>query len=261
MRGGRVVRLRDRSLAAAARWLEDLSGRTRPGPDGLPLPPPARMRSVSGAADVEWFLAGGRAAADDLEQALARAGRGPESVVRALDFGCGCGRVLRHLRPWAQRLELHGCDADRAAVRWTARHLGFVRVVRNGLAPPLPYPDAHFGLVWALSVFTHLPEPLERAWLAELRRILRPGGLLVATLHGEANARRLAEADLARFTRGERVTVGGRHAGSNDCNAFHPESYLRAVFARGWRLLEWLPAGARGTPPQDLVVLERPPAQ
>jgi SAM-dependent methyltransferase len=258
MTAGRLARLRARGRAALARATEDLAGQTRPGPDGLPLPPPRLMRSVSGAANVEWFLAAGGAAAEDLASALTRTGRSVDGLVRVLDFGCGCGRVLRHLAEWIDRVELHGCDADAALAGWSARHLPFARVTRNRPHPPLPFPDRHFGLIWALSVFTHLPEANERAWLAELARVLRPGGLLLVTLHGAANAVVLGAAEGAAFARGERVTVGARRAGSNDCSAFHPERYVREVFAAGWRLLEWTPSGARGNPPQDRLLLERP---
>ena len=59
-----------------------------------------------------------------------------------------------------------------------------LRVFLNGFAPPLPLPDAHFDVVTAFSVFTHIDE-LDSPWLLELRRILKPGGLLDATIHDE----------------------------------------------------------------------------
>lgn len=261
MSAGRLARLRARGRIALAEAVEDLTGRTRPGPDGLPLPPAGLMRRVSGASNAAWFLSAGRAGAEDVAAALARAGGAVDRLGRALDFGCGCGRVLRHLAPWAAQVELHGCDAQGRLARWSARHLSFAHVVRNRPAPPLPYPDAHFGFAWAFSVFTHLPEPLERAWLAELARVLRPGGLLLLSLHGAENAAALGTAERAAFERGERITVGARHPGSNACNAFHPERYVRDVLARGWRLVEWRPSAARGNPPQDLVLLARPADQ
>jgi SAM-dependent methyltransferase len=255
---GRLRRAGRRLRQAGERAAEDLFGRTRPGSDGLPLPPARLMRRVSGATSQLWFLFAGQAARADLEGVLERQGRRRAELGRVLDFGCGCGRVLRQLAEWTPEVELHGCDPDAAAVRWARRHLAFTRCALSGRRPPLDYGDASFGLVWALSVFTHLPADDERLWLDELRRVVRPGGLLVLTLHGAANAESLAEVERAAFARGERVTVGARRAGTNACNAFHPERAIRAELAAGWRLLEHLPAGARGNPPQDLVVLERP---
>jgi SAM-dependent methyltransferase len=56
----------------------------------------------------------------------------------------------------------------------------------------LPFPDGHFGLVYAGSIFTHLGE-LHVAWLAELVRVLAPGGFLYITLHDETAVRILLE--------------------------------------------------------------------
>ena len=57
-----------------------------------------------------------------------------------------------------------------------------------------PYPDDSFDVVYACSVFSHLPETLHLLWLAEIRRVLRPGGVLVATTLSESAVRFAAEA-------------------------------------------------------------------
>ncbi len=49
--------------------------------------------------------------------------------------------------------------------------------------PPLEFDSASFDLVWAISVFTHLTDN-SIPWLLELHRILKPGGLLIATYMG-----------------------------------------------------------------------------
>ena len=99
-----------------------------------------------------------------------------------LDWGCGCGRILRH---WADLTETRvcGCDIDPQMVGWCQANLPFADVARIELSPPLPYADSSFGLVYALSVITHLPEELQHAWVRECYRVLRPGGyLLFSTL-------------------------------------------------------------------------------
>ena len=55
----------------------------------------------------------------------------------------------------------------------------------NAPEPPLPYGDGQFDLVFNHSVLTHLDERLQDLWLAELRRITKPGGVLMLTVHGE----------------------------------------------------------------------------
>ncbi len=106
---------------------------------------------------------------------------------RVLDFGCGAGRTLRHfLAEAADKTELHGSDIDEPSIAWLQANLcPPLHVGPNGAAPPLAQPDASLDLIWALSVFTHLPDPLP--WLVELHRALKPGGLLLATYMGRYN--------------------------------------------------------------------------
>ena len=155
---------------------------------------------------------------------------GPQRGARVLDFGCGCGRVLRH---WAglEGPEIHGSDYNERLVAWCAANLPFVTASVNELEPPLRYEDRQFGLVYAISVFTHLPRDLERAWIEELSRIVAPGGLLLLTTHGDSYADRLDAHERARYDSGEPVARWPGVAGSNLCTTFHPESYVRERLA------------------------------
>ena len=49
-----------------------------------------------------------------------------------------------------------------------------------------------FGLIISVSVFTHIDEELQTAWLKELQRLARPGALVLATVHAETLIERLA---------------------------------------------------------------------
>lgn len=197
-----------------------------PWPDGLPLPP-ARLRLlVDGrSGDGPRFLGVGRTMFDSITAAVAESGRDPASLGAVLDFGCGCGRVLRH---WNQveGPELHGSDYNPELVDWLREGLPFVHPNVNGLAPPTGYENDRFDLVYALSVFSHLDQQLQDAWIAEFRRILRPGGLLVVSVLGESMAPRLTDEERARFERGELVVERPRMSGRNLCSAYHPRSYV-----------------------------------
>ena len=100
-----------------------------------------------------------------------------------LDWGVGCGRVARHF-PAAQRTRLTGCDIDRDNVGMV-RGASAGTFVASRLAPPLPFDDASFDMVYGISVFTHLREPMQLAWLDELARVTRSGAILLLTTHGE----------------------------------------------------------------------------
>jgi SAM-dependent methyltransferase len=105
---------------------------------------------------------------------------------RVLDFGCGVGKVSQHFAGERERFELFGADIDAASIDWLAEHHSFYGTfVKVEETPGLPWPDGYFDLVFAVSVFTHISD-LWAACLLELRRVLAPGGLFVATVLGEA---------------------------------------------------------------------------
>ena len=99
-----------------------------------------------------------------------------------LDFGIGWGRIIRFFLKDVDINGLYGVDTDPALIevcRQTAVPADVTLINARGL---LPYPDDKFDLVFAYSVFTHLPEDVHLHWLKEIGRTLKPGGLLVATV-------------------------------------------------------------------------------
>jgi SAM-dependent methyltransferase len=224
--------------------------------DGLPLPPrPLRVR-VAGTKDGDWFLRGGELAGDSIRAALDRAGASIDRMDAVLDFGCGCGRVVRRWADLPGRVV--GTDLSSDAIAWSRRNLPFATFEVNGLEPPLLFDGESFDLVYAMSVITHLPVDLQLRWLEELRRVLRPGGYLLITLHGDAYLDRLTPEEAARFRAGECVVRWSEVAGSNLCTTFHPASFLHGPLSDGFEIVEIVPRGALGNPEQDLVLLRKP---
>lgn len=218
--------------------------------EGPPLPPRRLMVRVTGTADAEWFVRSGRAAYEAIAAHVAL-----ESVGSVLDFGCGCGRVIRYWNDFGGAVS--GSDVNAEALDWCRANLPFASFMRNRLAPPADFGDASFDLVYALSVFTHLTADLQVAWRDELRRLLRPGGRLLLSTHGRSYAPRLDPPEREQFERGELVVRWDDIPGTNLCSAYHPERYLRETFATGFTFLELEPEGARGNPTQDLVLLQK----
>jgi SAM-dependent methyltransferase len=100
---------------------------------------------------------------------------------RILDFGVGFGRLLLHYYPLPA--ELHGCDVTERAVAFAkTRHGQRARLLRNELAPPLPYDDASFDYIYANSVFTHIQTDMLHAWIEELARIARPRACVIVSV-------------------------------------------------------------------------------
>jgi len=206
----------------------------------LPLPPPRLRVLVAGIADADYFLESGRQTAEIVADCARRGGRDIGEVDAILDFGCGCGRIARHWPEFTQA-QVFGSDYNPQLVDWVRANLPNVTAVENRLEPPLPFETARFGLVYAVSVFTHLTEELQHRWIEELARVIRPGGLLVFTTHGEGHADRLSLSESERFRAGELIVQFDEMEGSNWCAAFHPQQYvsermLSSAFAlRGFR--------------------------
>ena len=222
----------------------------------LPVPPGSLIFSATGTRDVEWFLRSGVQTAASFRTALESIGRPIESFKAVFELGCGCGRVLRQ---WSQveGPSFHASDYNPAGVNWARKHLLYVSFGTNSLEPPLRYDSGSFDFCYAVSVFTHLPEPLQQLWLAELHRVMRPGGILLVTLSGEGDLVRLDDKEQSRFYNRELVVVDPKYAGTNMCGVYHPESYVREHWSNYFELLRFLPQGAGGTPLQDLYVLRR----
>jgi SAM-dependent methyltransferase len=111
---------------------------------------------------------------------------------RVLDFGCGAGRTLRHFIPEAETGEFWGADIDAASIDWLQEAFcPPLHVLRCEEDPPLELQSSSFDLIWAISVFTHLADN-SLPWLLELHRLLKPGGLLIATYIGPRHSEALA---------------------------------------------------------------------
>jgi SAM-dependent methyltransferase len=221
--------------------------------DGLPIPGPSLIVSVGGQANAPAFLEGGRIIGDAIRDILHSRGVALEAMSAILDFGCGCGRVLRQFQDLPASVALHGTDYNRKSVAWCVKHLPFARCAVNRLDPPLVYDDDHFDFVYAFSVFTHLSADLQRPWIRELARVTRPGGYVLITVHGESFSSNMDEEEKASFSRGELVVRHARMAGSNMCAAFHPVSYVKS-FAAELQFVDHLPARLG----QDVVLFRKP---
>jgi SAM-dependent methyltransferase len=189
-----------------------------------------------------------------------------------LDLGCASGRVLRHMALERPNCHAIGCDINRLHVEWCNAHLPRnCKVFQNHSVPSLPLPDDGLDIISAFSVFTHI-EALETAWLMEIRRILRPGGLAWITVHTEHTLTEMTEAwplwkptfehpesgrllDSQRRFAGDRLVLRWQTNRSYSSNVFYKLDYLKAHWGRMFEIVE---VRRRFPNFQDVLVLRKP---
>jgi SAM-dependent methyltransferase len=164
---------------------------------------------------------------------------------RALDFGCGAGRVLTQYADEAARAELWGCDIDRPSIEWMQRELeppfhSFL----CGETPGLPQADGFFDLIWAASVFTHLIEGWS-GWLCELHRVLADDGILIASFLGPGMWAAVGEGEWEEDRIGMCALRAGQPWATGGPTVFHSEWWLREHWGRAFEIL----SVDRGTEP------------
>src|ERR1019366_4417403 len=179
-----------------------------------------------------------------------------ENFHAILDFGCSVSRVLRYWKN-LRGPEIWGTDYNPKLIQWCQANIPFGKFQVNKLKERLEYEDEKFDFIYALSVFTHMTESQQFLWINELSRVLKPGGYLFITTHGDHYVDGLSQEDQKHYREGELVVLCADHEGSNQCAAYHPQSYVRERVARNLGVIDFVPKGAAGNPHQDVYLLRK----
>jgi SAM-dependent methyltransferase len=171
-----------------------------------------------------------------------------------LDWGCGPARVIRHLPGLVEDGTFYGTDYNRNSIAWCSANFTDIYFHTNDLMPGLIYEKDMFGLVYGISIFTHLSKEAHEAWLNELIRVLKPGGILFITLHGNSFREKLTPAESSRFDSDELVIRGQVTEGHRTYTAFHPVKWVR-IWTLSLNLLEHIPGGDGE---QDVWIFRKP---
>lgn len=148
---------------------------------GLPLPP-GNLRSGYPDDNTKYFNVA-KEEIDSLLKLLKESGFEINSSKKILDFGCSTGRLIRHLKPYSDKIEIWGVDISAECISWANNYLNPpFHFATTTIHPHLPFEDKYFDLIYCCSVFTHIDNFTE-SWLLELRRVLSGNGRIYITIH------------------------------------------------------------------------------
>ena len=200
-----------------------------------------------------------------------------------LDFGCGWGRILRFFLKDMASEKLWGIDMWDLQVelaKQTNPYCNFLHVAKD---PPTALHDETFDVVVSFSVFSHISEASHKQWLAEFKRILRPGGIFIVTTWGrertdffesvrtgsssawdehynQSMARSFPgrEKWLAAYDSGQFCHVDLDYAGNSDYGeTCIPNSYVSREWSKSFTILDYIED--RSVCTQNVVVARKEP--
>ena len=243
--------------------------------DEYPIPAESDREGYHKDRHYDWWVSGLR---DYLciKRTLARYGVGLSDGDNAFELGCASGRVLRHFACQEPALTVWGADIQLRYIEWIRKFLPKrIRAFQNTVLPQLPLEGNSQKLIYAFSVFTHIDD-FELAWLAELRRVLLPGGVAYLTIHSERTWKNMnpewplwkglvrhkdhipdydISAELFKRQMPLPKTVFWWTTGKTyNTQVFHSDEYIRDAWGRFFSIKEIIPSGYDY---QDVVVLQK----
>ena len=178
---------------------------------------------------------------------------------RILDWGCGPGRIIRHLPDViGNGCEYFGTDYNEKSINWCSQNLQGIQFNKNSLAAQLPYDDNFMDVIYGISIFTHLSEQLHYDWYDELFRILKPNGIMFLTTQGDNFKVKLTDQELNRYNDNQLVVRGKVKEGHRTFSAFQPHGFMRKLFSNVEILehIETKPKDGKWLP-QDIWIIKK----
>lgn len=179
------------------------------------------------------------------------------------ELGCGEGRLIRHLRA-LPRARLVASDARADTIKWCRESLPGIEFHVNELEPPLTFLENNsVDLTIAQSVFTHIPLVWQRAWLEEIARVIRPGGMFWCTIIGQRHIDVMLDKDAQQMLeetgvfeldgKDPRSSYSTQLIGSWD--VFQTEPVVRREFGRYFEIANY----QKNSAGLDVLVMQVPP--
>jgi ubiquinone/menaquinone biosynthesis C-methylase UbiE len=232
----------------------------RPGAKSeVPLPP-SKLTNRAIWMGPRTFDKWGYALKRKYDEAVARYSTKPRGEQRLLDWGCGCGRMAKYL---ARECSYTGIDIDREAIEWCRANIKHAAFELQGLEARTAFADDSFDAAIGISIFTHLREDAQFAWLKELARVTAPGGVVAVSVNCATSLRNAGDPpDVVERLRSDGFCDTGvesmlKGVTADDeyyRNIYHTHGYIRETWSRDFEILDILPGFVANM--QDMVFLK-----
>jgi len=226
----------------------------------LALPPIDILHEASGSCNFQSYYNSGLKAAQEIYNIFNQYLKEKDRKIKILEWGCGPGRIVRHL-PFIDKginlLEIYGTDYNPRTVKWLQSNLEGIEFYLNNLEPPLPFQDNELDFIYTISVFTHLSEDLHFQWKKELLRVLRPGGLILMTVHGDNCRKYLLEDELKAYDGGKFILRKNVTEGKRTYLAYQSPEWMKNIFLKDVEIVFHNPNYNSIAQHQDIYVIRK----
>lgn len=176
-----------------------------------------------------------------------------------LDWGCGAGRIIRHLPALRSDALLFGCDTNEERIQWNRENYQHITFTPVHSFTPMPYAPGFFDLVFGISVFTHIDAAMQEEWIGELHRILNENGVLLVTTQGSFYEPKLISRERKQLTAKGIFTKTFHKHGHRMMSTYHKAAAFRKMTDPYFKVLSYydgsLDTGKMGG--QDLWILAK----
>jgi cyclopropane fatty-acyl-phospholipid synthase-like methyltransferase len=206
----------------------------------------------------QWYYDDGKNTAKEIAELFLKHGDLNKHGARMLDWGCGPGRIVRHLPGLLSKTEIHGTDYNKEYIQWCSENLTGIKFSTNGVDPPMNYDNSFFDAIMGLSIFTHLSDQNHYDWINELHRIIKPGGNLFITTHGYAYYSKLSNEEKKLFDSSQLIIRKYLNEGNRLYSSFQPVGFMKHLIAGKFEVVEFTAGKLENKEPaQDSWLLQK----
>ncbi len=201
---------------------------------GFPMPPDSLLFET-GSLHYHSYQNSGQEAAAEIESLCKVFSNSP--IHSILDWGCGTGRVTRHLPDYFLGAKITGADVNPSCIQWLQNNIQGIEWIQSSTNLSGETKSAQYDLIIALSVLTHLPTNEQANWLNILHSLLNTKGLMWLSTHGKNYLYQLTHQQKKQLAEQGILTLGADKKGSRQMRTYHSYSGMKQLLGQDWEIV------------------------